>query len=219
MLSRVLEPEVMDTLAEALEYDSMDHAEVNRRFAADLLATQADLSDVLDVGVGTAQIPIEICRISSKANIVGVDAAPHMLAIGQKNVACAGLSDRVTLHLVDAKQLPYPDGRFSSVISNSIVHHIPEPRRMLAEAVRVCTSGGTLFIRDLLRPTDLQELNRLIELYAGGATKRQRQLFAESLHAALTLEEIRSLVAEFGFNPQSVAATTDRHWTWFARKP
>jgi ubiquinone/menaquinone biosynthesis C-methylase UbiE len=219
MLSRVLEPEVMDSLAEAIEYDSMDHAEVNRRFATDLLATNADLSDVLDVGVGTAQIPIEICRISNKATIVGVDAAPHMLAIGQKNIAAAELSGRVTLHMVDAKQLPYPDERFSSVISNSIVHHIPEPRSMLVEAIRVCVSKGTLFIRDLLRPADMHELNRLVELYAGGATKHQRQLFAESLHAALTLREIQDLVAEFGFEPHSVAATSDRHWTWAARKP
>ncbi len=38
MLDRVLEPEVMDTVEEAVDYDAMDHAEVNRRFVDDLLA-------------------------------------------------------------------------------------------------------------------------------------------------------------------------------------
>ena len=38
MLPRVLEPEVMYTEEEARDYDRMDHAEVNARFVADLLA-------------------------------------------------------------------------------------------------------------------------------------------------------------------------------------
>ena len=32
MLPRVLEPEVMDSPEEALDYDEMDHGEVNRQF-------------------------------------------------------------------------------------------------------------------------------------------------------------------------------------------
>jgi hypothetical protein len=58
MLNRTLEPEVMDTAADALDYDRMDHREVNRRFVDDFLAAAPDLSDVLDLGTGTAQIPI-----------------------------------------------------------------------------------------------------------------------------------------------------------------
>ena len=37
-LERVLEPEVMDTLDEAVDYDAMDHRAVNEAFCADLLA-------------------------------------------------------------------------------------------------------------------------------------------------------------------------------------
>ena len=44
-------------------------------------------------------------------------------------------------------------------------------------------------------------------------------MFRESLHAALTLDEIREMVAEFGFDPNSVQLTSDRHWTWAAIKP
>lgn len=36
MLPRVLETEAMDTLDEALDYNSMDHGEVNRVFVNDL---------------------------------------------------------------------------------------------------------------------------------------------------------------------------------------
>ena len=38
MLTRVPEPEVMDTPEEARAYNAMDHSEVNRLFVTDLLA-------------------------------------------------------------------------------------------------------------------------------------------------------------------------------------
>jgi SAM-dependent methyltransferase len=104
-------------------------------------------------------------------------------------------------------------------MSNSIVHHIPEPRSVLAEAVRVAKPGGLLFFRDLLRPPDEATLDRLVETYAGGESDHARRMFADSLHAALTLDEVRGLVAGLGFDPATVQATSDRHWTWSAMKP
>ena len=56
--------------------------------------------------------------------------------------------------LADAKQLPFDAASFPVVISNSIVHHIAEPRDVIAEAIRVTAPGGLLFHRDLARPDD-----------------------------------------------------------------
>jgi ubiquinone/menaquinone biosynthesis C-methylase UbiE len=122
------------------------------------------------------------------------------------------------LLLADAKHLPFNDGAFSVVISNSIVHHIPDPRTVLAEAVRVTAPGGLLFHRDLARPNDESELERLVETYAAGATPYQRKLFADSLRAALTLDEVRDLISDFGFKPDTVQMSSDRHWTWCATR-
>jgi ubiquinone/menaquinone biosynthesis C-methylase UbiE len=220
MLDRILEPEVMDTPAEARDYDAMDHAAVNRRFVDDFLADFAATgATVLDLGAGTAQIPIELCRRDADLSVVAVDAAAAMLAVAAENVERAGLASRIALHRADAKRLSYPAATFDAVISNSIVHHIPEPRAVLAEAVRVTRPGGTLFFRDLMRPQDRPTLDALVDTYAAGANGRQRRMFAESLHAALALDEIRELVAALGFAPQSVQATSDRHWTWSARRP
>jgi ubiquinone/menaquinone biosynthesis C-methylase UbiE len=105
------------------------------------------------------------------------------------------------------------------VVSNSIVHHIPEPAGVLAEMVRVAAAGGLLFVRDLLRPSDETTLRRLVATYAGDANQHQQQMLADSLHAALTLEEIRQLVGALSFDTATVRQTTDRHWTWSARKP
>jgi hypothetical protein len=43
-------------------------------------------------------------------------------------------------------------------------------------------------------------------------------MFRDSLHAALTVEEVRELVRDFGLSSDSVKATSDRHWTIQGKK-
>jgi ubiquinone/menaquinone biosynthesis C-methylase UbiE len=223
MLCRVLEPEVMDTPEEALAYDAMDHSEVNRRFVDDVLAAYAarglePSGEWLDLGSGTALIPVELCSRVQGVRVRALDLSLAMLDVARANVSVAGLSQQIMLVHQDAKGLPYPDGEFAAVISNSIVHHIPEPAGLLAEAWRVLGPGGLMFVRDLLRPADDATVKHLVDTYAAGATDHQRQMFDDSLRAALTLEEVRGLFKPLGVNPQSVAQTTDRHWTWVCWK-
>lgn len=216
---RLLEPEVMDSDADAREYDAMDHAAVNSQFVSDLLAVlkpEANLQ-ILDVGTGTAQIPIELCRRAPRVRVVAVDAAESMLALARKNVAAAGLADRIELVHADAKSLAAT--QFDAVVSNSIVHHIGEPRAVIATAIRLTAPDGLLFHRDLARPNDEAQLKQLVDTYASDATPYQRRLFGESLRAALTIDEMRALVADFGFAPDTVQMTSDRHWTWIAHRP
>ncbi len=219
MLDRILEPEVMDTPAEASDYDGMDHSAVNRKFAADFLSVSpSDIGLTLDVGTGTAQIPVELCRQSSTILIVAVDLADEMLKLARSNVERAGFADRIRVAQVNGRRMDYPDAHFAAVVSNSIIHHIPEPAECFAEMVRVCAPGGRLFVRDLVRPESSERLRELVELYAGSENAHSRQMFADSLHAALTLDEVRGFVGELGFAPEAVALTSDRHWTWSAPK-
>lgn len=219
MLPRTLEPEVMDTEAEAVDYDSMDHGEVNRLFAEAFLAIAPDcLPDqatcrVLDVGTGTAQIPIEICGRRDDLRITAIDLAAHMLQVAQRNVIRAGYTGQIKLEHVDAKSLPHAAASFDAVISNSIIHHIPEPRLAFREMVRVLRPNGCLFVRDLLRPPDCETLEQLVARYAGGANEHQRQMFRDSLHAALSLDEVRELARDGGVPVDWVSQTSDRHWT------
>jgi ubiquinone/menaquinone biosynthesis C-methylase UbiE len=208
----------MDTADDAREYDAMDHSNVNDQFVTDLLAILPNSTlQVLDLGAGTAQIPIELARRAPQLHITAVDAAPSMLALAHENIACANLTNRINPILADSKQLPFDDNSYAAVISNSILHHIADPQTVIAEAIRVTTHGGLLFHRDLARPTSEAELQQLVELYAGGATSYQRKLFADSLRAALTVGEVRDLIASFDFVPGTVQMTSDRHWTWIAK--
>lgn len=236
MLPRTLEPEVMDTAEEAADYDAMDHSAVNRVFVDDFLAALAWVAPdaarpagdaakrnttpkFLDVGTGTALIPIELARRGLPCRITAIDLAGEMLALARQNIAAAGLADVISLEQVDAKGLPYPDAEFDAVISNSIVHHIPVPRGTLAEMCRVLRPGGVLFVRDLLRPETDDAVEHLVRTYAGGETPRQQQLFRQSLHAALTVDEVAALLAELDLPSDWVRPSSDRHWTIAGRRP
>jgi ubiquinone/menaquinone biosynthesis C-methylase UbiE len=205
----------------------MDHGDVNARFVDDLLhfvaARGKRVTRVLDVGTGTSLIPIELCKRDADAKVDALDLAEHMLAVGRKNVERAGLASRVTLHHLDAKKTTFGEGAFSVVISNSIVHHIPDPTDLLREVLRLTARGGALFVRDLARPSSSEEVDALVDKYAALPTgvsqdviamhARQRALFAASLHAALTVDEVRAMVAPLGVAAGDVQMTSDRHWT------
>lgn len=225
MIPRQLEPEIMDTREEAVDYDSMDHGEVNRVFAEDVLelvtAYQESLGGsarqrqitILDLGTGTALIPIEVCQRNDCLRVVATDLASEMLKLAKVNRQQAGLEHAISLERADAKNLSYSDRAFDGVISNSLVHHIPEPQSVFREIVRVVKTGGFIFIRDLLRPDSQAGLEFLVELYAAQANDRQRQLFRESLHAALSLNEVQALLEVNGLPAEAVQITSDRHWT------
>jgi ubiquinone/menaquinone biosynthesis C-methylase UbiE len=237
MLPRVLEPEVMDTPEEARDYDAMDHASVNARFCDDLLwfanrggrsALARDAARVIDFGTGTAQIPIALCSRAAGFSVVAIDLAENMLALARTNVARAGLDDRIRLVKVDAKGTSFEDGAFGACISNSIIHHIPEPAQGFAEMWRVTAPGGLLFVRDLHRPESDAAVDQLVALYGGSppadpalvaSFEHQRSLFRASLCAALTVAEIAALVAPLGVPASAITMTSDRHWTLAYEKP
>lgn len=217
VLARVLEPEVMDDLDEARAYDAMDHAAVNAAFVDDLLASGADTSRALDVGTGTARVPIALVSRRPGARVVAVDLAESMLAVARDNVRAAGLGGAIELVLGDAKRLAFGDGAFATVMSNSVVHHAPSPAALFGELARVTAPGGALFVRDLLRPSDHGALDALVARHTARDTAEQRRLFGDSLRAALTLDEVRACVAPLGIEPGAVTRTSDRHWTLCAR--
>lgn len=223
MIPRILEPEVMDTAEEARDYNEMDHTEVNRLFVEDLLRTLNNHGDpsgkILDLGTGTALIPIEICQqVAPPPLIVAVDLAEEMLKVARENIQSSGWEPSIRLDLIDAKRLPYPEETYAVVMSNSILHHIPEPLSVLMESWRVLQKGGVLFIRDLLRPESREQLEGLVAQYAGEESEHARQMFADSLHAALSIEEVADLCRQAGLTEVEINQTSDRHWTLSALK-
>ena len=214
-MRRILEPEVMDTARDAEEYDAMDFTEPNTRFAEDALAlvTGRPEAEVLDVGTGTAQIPVLMLERNPRLKILGVDLAGEMLRVATRNVARAGFGEQCRLGKLDAKALRLPDKRYDLVMCNSTAHHLPDPLLLFQEICRVVKPDGAVMVRDLVRPPTMDDAWAIVKRVAAGEHMRQQQLFFDSLCAALALDEVEEMVRRSGLPRMRVERVSDRHWT------
>jgi len=209
-MERVLEPEVMDTAEEADGYDSMDHSEPNAAFVGRLVELGAR-GRMLDIGTGPGHIPLLVCERIADARVVGIDLARHMLAHAERHRLASRFAARVEYRIADAKGLDFDDASFDTVFSNTILHHIPDPKPFLAEARRVLKPGGVLLVRDLYRPATPERALDLVRLHAADASPYQQELFHASLKAALTPEELREVASAAGLADAEIVIDTDRH--------
>ncbi len=203
----------MDTAEAAEAYDAMGHGEVDDAFVQRVIELGANAGHFLDVGTGPAQIPILLAQRCPHIHITAIDLSKEMLKIAKRHVADADLTDRITLELVDAKTLPYPDNTFDGLISNSIVHHIHDSLRALKEMGRVVKSEGVVLIRDLIRPETPADAQAFVDRYAAEDTPCQQKLYYDSFLAAFTLAEVNQMLTEMNMPCAVVVQTTDRHWS------
>ena len=136
-----------------------------------------------------------------------------MLKIAKRHIADAGLTDRITLELVDAKTLPYPDNTFDGLISNSIVHHIHDAMTALQEMGRVARPKGPVLIRDLIRPETPADAQAFVDKYAAEDTPHQQKLYYDSFLAAFTIAEVNEMLTQIDMPGAVVVQSTDRHWS------
>ena len=212
MLERVLEPEVMDSELDAREYESFDNSLVNDEFVKRALELAPPSGYVFDVGTGPGDIAVLFATRAPALRVLAIDLGEHMLEMARRNVARARLFERVEIARLDAKATGRPAGSFDMVICNSLVHHIPEPEELFRELRRVARPGAGLFIKDLHRPASMSELRALVDKYAEGCTPYQTRTFFDSLHAALTAEEITVMLRRVGWDELSARRCSDRHW-------
>jgi len=64
----------------------------------------------------------------------------------------------------DMEQLPFPDGRFSLVVTRYNFHHLLAPERALTEMVRATRPGGRATIVDAAPPPDKAQAYDELEL-------------------------------------------------------
>lgn len=148
---------------------------------------------LLDLGTGPGGIPLKIARTYPDLGVVGVDRSLNMARAARNSAAEQGLGAQAFFLVADAGQLPFADARFDLVISNSLLHHLPDPIPVFNEMARVASSVGVVLLRDLRRPSRLAfPLHvRWFGRYYSGLMKR---LYLNSLRAAYTAPELARLL-------------------------
>lgn len=204
----------MDDEREVREYQAMNHQAVNDRFVSDLVSAGSVGPHIVDLGCGTGEIPVLLCQKRDDLQVLGIDSSIEMLEAARIEVEIGGMLGRVFLEHADCKTLTgFESGTTNTVISNTMLHHLADPKCAIVQALRILAPGGRLFIRDLARPMDSGSVEALVRLHADDDSDFAKQLLRQSLHAALTVDEVCELLAEFEIPKSNVRMTSDRHWT------
>jgi SAM-dependent methyltransferase len=132
---------------------------------------------VLDVACGPGLLA---CRLAEVArHVTGVDLTPAMVEQARAKQRSSGLAN-LSWVVGDAAPLAFPDATFSVVVTRFSFHHFLDPRRVLAEMVRVCEPGGRVVVIDVFTssPEQAEAYNRVEKLRD---PSHVRALFLEEL--------------------------------------
>lgn len=128
--------------------------ELNDIDALNLLSEQARIVPedvVLDVACGPGIVSCHLARTAR--SVIGVDLTEAMLDQARINQSQQGL-ENISWTRADVTRLPFPDRRFSLVVSRYAFHHLLDPRRVLDEMLRVCSPTGRIAVADIALPDD-----------------------------------------------------------------
>ena len=98
---------------------------------------------ILEVGVGTG---LSLPLYPESVRVTGIDISQEMLDRARGRVTRDALSNRISLHVMDAERMSFPDNSFDKVVAMYVVSVVPHPERLVDEMRRVCKPGGDIFI-------------------------------------------------------------------------
>ncbi len=217
-MDRILEPEIMDDPEQVVAYAQANFEEENQGFVDKFLELYPDLGEglVIDMGCGPGDIPIRLARSHPSCRIIGIDASVPMIARAEQAVNAANLQDRISFlchRIQDLNLTQLPD----ALVSNSLVHHLPNPLRFWYCVKMLVKPGSPVLVMDLLRPESPEEARAIVDQHAAQEPERLREDFYHSLLAAFTEDEVASQLAELNLSRLMVDVPDDRHWIVYGR--
>lgn len=117
-----------------------------RRRALELLSVEPD-ERVVEIGCGPGHALVSLARhLDRRGRVVGVDAAPGMLARARGRATRPAVSDRIDLVLGDARSLPVADDAVDVVFVEDTLELFTgeEIRTVLGECKRVLDADGRI---------------------------------------------------------------------------
>src|SRR6185295_7094811 len=128
-----------------------------------------------DLGCGTGTVSESLSQFCER--IIAVDASKEMLEAARENLAG---NKHIEFRQGALEKLPIDDGELDVALMMLVLHHSPEPKRVLAEAARSLKAGGRLLILDML-PHEREEYRQTMgHVWLGFSEKQMTQW----LHAA-----------------------------------
>lgn len=218
-MERTPEPELMDDMEQARAYAEADFSEPHQAFVEHFRARFPDFRGgrVLDLGCGPADVTVRFAHAFPDTHLTALDGSAPMLAFARRRVEAEDLAGRIELVL---RRLPAAvAGGYDAVISNSLLHHLADPA-VLWDTIRMAgRPGACVLVMDLMRPSSIEEAERLVACHAADAPAVLRRDFFNSLLAAYQPREVAAQLAAAGFTRFRVEAVSDRHLLAWGRLP
>jgi ubiquinone/menaquinone biosynthesis C-methylase UbiE len=214
-MKRTPEPELMDSQAQTRAYAEADFSDSNALFVSSFKTSFPDLGPqgrLIDLGCGPADICIRLANRYPGWQITGLDAGENMLKRAASAIMAAGMQEQVRLRHCRLPDDGLNGEFFDAVVSNSLLHHLPEPQTLWQTIVRIGRPGAAVTVMDLRRPHDEDQAAELVRLYAADAPDVLREDFYHSLLAAYTSAEVEGQLLRAGLQQLKLSLPSDRHW-------
>lgn len=213
-MERQPEPDLMNGEEQALAYAQADFADPHENFI-DLFKLrfpdQTIEGDVLDLGCGPGDVIIRFAKHFPHSQLLAVDGAEAMLALGQQAVDAAGLGNQITLQKAYLPTDALAEKNYQAIISNSLLHHLQDPQVIWQTIKRYASQGTRVFVMDLMRPRSESAAKDLVEEYSGNEPEILKHDFYHSLLAAYTVGEVEEQLELEALLELSVKPVSDRH--------
>jgi ubiquinone/menaquinone biosynthesis C-methylase UbiE len=210
-MQRILEPEIMSGKRQAIVYAKANFSESNQWFVDQLFNDYSSyLNDILDIGCGPCDIPVRIVKKKPLVRITAVDASDSMLDVARKTVMASGLNKQITISKGHVPGLNLKKHSFDAIISNSLLHHLPNPEVFWKEIKILTKNKAAVYVMDLFRPETQEDAKKIVIQAASDEPELLRRDFYNSLLAAFTVSEIKEQLDKAGLNLK-VKKVSERH--------
>ncbi|MDA3899706.1 MAG: metalloregulator ArsR/SmtB family transcription factor [Spirochaetes bacterium] len=134
------------------------------------------LHRVADLGCGNGDLAELLCR--NGTDVIGIDYSPAMIEHARSRFS--GLANAPDLRVGDIEHLPMCDSEVEGAVLSMVLHHLPDPRKSIAEIFRVVKQNGCFMLVDFDRHTDNSLCTRFGDRWPGFYRNELEQWIGEA---------------------------------------
>lgn len=186
MFNRIPEPELMEDPAQCEFYNQEfeDDPDCLTRFIETYKKFVGIHSGtVVDLGSGTCNFIIELCKVYPKLNFVCYEASDAMISLAKQNIANSGFENRIIIVKDDFFNAT---GKFHVVLANRVLHHVNNTENFW---ILVSKLSDIVLVCDLERPKQLDYIDSEFPID-----------LKNSFMAAYTVNEVEEQIKYFNYD-------------------